>query len=389
LRVGALSLENFRNYESQQVELRPGLNLILGRNAQGKTNLLEAVYRLSGLASPRGPDALLVREGAEMALIHADVTRGQRTVHVDMELRGGRAARALINRKAVPSARALGELAVSVFFGPDELSLVKGSPDGRRRFLDDLVVKLRPAQVTIRRDFERALKQRNALLRGIARGTEPDRESLEVWDETFCTAAAALAAARLRALAALIPFASRRYQEIAGGGELDLTYVSSWCVPEAAAAALAEPDGIEPGDLAGLLADRIAQVRRGELERGMTLAGPQRDDVNVGLNSPGSAFGMLDARSFASQGDQRSTALALKIGEHDLLSGALDDAPILLLDDVFSELDPHRRKWLREAVRGIGQTLLSSAEIDSYQSLEAEAVFEVSQGTASSVEAGG
>ncbi|MFP5297966.1 MAG: DNA replication/repair protein RecF [Actinomycetota bacterium] len=380
--VANLVLEDFRNYAHQQVELTDGLNLVVGRNAQGKTNLLEAVYRLSGLSSPRGADTVLVREGAETSRLRADVTRRGRSIHVDMELRPGRAAKALVNRSPVSSTKVLGDLAVSVFFGPDELSLVKGSPDGRRRFLDDLIVKLRPAQASIRKEWERVLKQRNALLRRYARERdEALLETLEVWDESFFRAGAALGGARLRALAALVPFASDRYSEIAGGGSLTLSYVSSWCTEDLASEALSEPASIDEERLANALRQRVEQVRRGELERGVSLAGPGRDDVNVALATPGGTGRSVDARTYASQGDQRTCALALKLGEHDLLKDALDDPPILLLDDVFSELDPHRRGWLRDAVRGAGQTLLSSAEIDRWEPLGAEAVFEVSGGT--------
>lgn len=377
MRIGDLVLEDFRNYERQQIELTDGLNLVVGRNAQGKTNLLEAVYRLSGLASPRGPDSVLVREGAETARLRADVTRRNRTVHIDMELRPGRAAKALVNKSPVSGTKILSDLAVSVFFGPDELSLVKGSPDGRRRFLDDLIVKLRPAQASIRKEWERVLKQRNALLRNYSRERDPSvLETLEVWDEAFFRAGATLGAARLRALAALLPFAERRYREIAGGGSLALSYVSSWCSTE-----LADPASIDEARLAGSLAARVQEVHRGELERGLSLAGPGRDDVNVALATPSGSGDLLDARTYASQGDQRTCALALKLGEHDLLTEALDDPPILLLDDVFSELDPHRRAWLREAVRNAGQTLLSSAETDTWESLDAETVFEVRKGS--------
>lgn len=387
MHVGTLVLEDFRNYSDQSIELSEGLNLVVGRNAQGKTNLLEAVYCLSGLGSPRSPDSALVREGAEHALIHADVTRGTRTVRVDMEFRPGRGARALINKTSVPSTKVLGELAVSVFFGPDELSLVKGSPDGRRRFLDDLVVKLRPAQQALRREWDRVLKQRNALLRTFPRrGPSSAYETLEVWDEAFCRAGAALAAARLRSLSQLMPYASRRYADIAGGGALELTYVSSWCPDELAEAAMADPNSPDEAKLAEALRARVDEVRPREIERGMSLAGPGRDDVNVRLHSPG-APGFLDARTHASQGDQRTAALALKLGEHDLLTAALLDPPILLLDDVFSELDPNRRAWLREAVRSTGQTLLSSAETETWPAVGAERVFEVSQGQVRMLEA--
>jgi DNA replication and repair protein RecF len=386
LRVGRLVLEDFRNYESLSVEFADGLNLVVGRNAQGKTNLLEAVYCLSGLGSPRSPDATLIRRGAERALLHAGVTRRGRAVDVDIELKPGRGTRALINKTAVPTNRALGELSVSVFFGPDELSLVKGSPDGRRRFLDDLIVKLRPSQEDLRREWERVLKQRNALLKSLPRrdGMRVLPPTMEVWDEAFAKAAAELAAARLRALAALLPYAGSRYMEVAGGGSLDLTYTSSWVGEELAARSLEVPSEIDIGELHDALHARIAEVRPREVERGMSLVGPGRDDVTVRLAD--AAGELVEARTYASQGDQRTAALALKLAEHDLLTEVLDDKPILLLDDVFSELDPRRRDWLREAVRAAGQTFLSSADTDAWEGLGAERVFTVEQGKVTLVE---
>ena len=385
MRVGRLVLEDFRNYESLAVELADGLNLVVGRNAQGKTNLLEAVYCLSGLGSPRSPDATLIRHGRERALLHADVTRRERTIEVDIELKPGRGTRALINKSAIPSNRALGELSVSVFFGPDELSLVKGSPDGRRRFLDDLIVKLRPSQQDLRREWERVLKQRNALLKSLRRdGSRSLPPTLEVWDEAFAKAAAELAVARLKALAALMPYAQGRYMEVAGGGALDLTYKSSWLLEDLAERCIAAPDQIQADELRAAVHARIAELRIPELERGMSLVGPGRDDVTVRLADASGS--LMEARTYASQGDQRTAALALKLAEHDLLSEVLEDKPILLLDDVFSELDPRRRDWLREAVRAAGQTLLSSADTDAWEGLGAERVFTVDQGKVTLVE---
>ena len=386
MRVGRLVLEDFRNYESLAVELADGLNLVVGRNAQGKTNLLEAVYCLSGLGSPRSPDSTLIRHGQERALLHADVTRRGRTVEVDIEMKPGRGTRALINKTAIPSNRALGELSVSVFFGPDELSLVKGSPDGRRRFLDDLIVKLRPSQQDLRREWERVLKQRNALLKSLRRGGGPRDlpPTMEVWDESFAKAAAELASARLKALAALIPFAQSRYMEVAGGGALNLAYKSSWLHEDLAEKCIDAPDRIPTDELRAAMHARIAELRIAELERGMSLVGPGRDDVTVRLADASGA--LTEARTYASQGDQRTAALALKLAEHDLLSEVLEDKPILLLDDVFSELDPRRRDWLREAVRAAGQTLLSSADTDAWEGLGAERVFTVEQGKVSLVE---
>ncbi|MBK5227591.1 MAG: DNA replication/repair protein RecF [Actinobacteria bacterium] len=376
MRVDRLVLEDFRNYEREEIDLSGGLNLVVGRNAQGKTNLLEAIYCIGGFGSPRGPDAALVRNGADRALVHADVTRGERTVHVDLEHRPGRGVRALLNGTAVPGMRALRELTASVFFGPDELSLIKGSPEGRRRFLDELVVKLRPARDTIKREWDRVLKQRNALLRSAPRGGGPARsarETLVVWDEAFCNTGAELAAARLEVLAALTPYAAKRYEEIAGGGRLELSYQASWLgdVPT---------DAADVATLREALANALDEVRPRELERGMSLIGPQRDDVVVNLSSAGYAQSLLDARAYASQGDQRTCALALKLGEHDLLTDALDDHPILLLDDVFSELDPARRAWLADAIRGIGQSVVSSAEPGAAEAADAARVIRVEGG---------
>lgn len=383
MRVDELVLDNFRNYSQEKVVLSPGLNLVVGRNAQGKTNLLEAIHCLSGLGSPRAENAALVRQGEEAAVIHASVTRGRRTLQVDLEIKPGRGTRALVNKTPVPRTSALTEVVVTVFFGPDELSLVKGSPDGRRRFLDELVVKLRPARDSLRRELERVVRQRSALLKTLPKGVHPAsaRDSLQVWDAALCRAGAAVAKARLETLRDLLPHAARRYEEIAGGGRLELAYVSSWLPEEIAASMVVAGATIVDDELQAHIQRRIEGLRRAEVERGATLVGPQRDDVTVRLASRGDADGpMLDARSFASQGDQRTSALALKLAEHDLLSASLGDEPILLLDDVFSELDPHRRSWLSDAVRDVGQTIVTSAEPLALESLRAEKLIEVADG---------
>lgn len=379
MRVERLELEDFRNYPSGSLEPAPGLNLVVGRNAQGKTNLLEAIHCLSGLGSPRTADAALVREGAERALLHADVTRGERTVRIDLEIAAGGRTRALVNKSAVRSVRSLGEVCVSVFFGPDELSLVKGSPDGRRRFLDDLVVKLRPARDKLRREWDRVLRQRNALLKTAPRGRSPSTDgTLEVWDDAFVTAGAALTAARLEAVGLLVPHARSRYEAVAGRPGLELGYVSSWVEDTFAQSALDSPDGIDESKLREMLATKLDEVRPRELERGLSLVGPQRDDVSVRIAA--AAAQLLDARTHASQGDQRTSALALKLGEHDLLTDVLGDTPILLLDDVFSELDPARRSWLAGSVADLGQTLITTTSAADVDLGGTESIFEVDAG---------
>ena len=380
MRVDTLDIEDFRNYRSAHLELDEGVNLIVGRNAQGKTNLLEAVHCLSGLGSPRAADSALVRDGSERAILHAQVVRGERRLTVDIELRPGRGTRALINKTPVSGSRALSSLTTSVFFGPDELSLVKGSPDGRRRFLDELVVKLRPARDGLRREWERVLRQRNSLLKSAPRAKGATLSTLDVWDESLCRVGSALAAARLEVLADLLPFALKRYEAIAGGGRLDLAYVSSWIEAEFTEEALRDPSTIAEQDLADMLKRGIGELRQRELERGMSLIGPQRDDVGVLLQAGADVPTMLDARVYASQGDQRTSALALKLAEHDLLAERLGDRPLLLLDDVFSELDPERRQWLGDAIRSMGQTLVSSAEPGATEAARAGRVIEVAGG---------
>lgn len=378
MRVDELALEDFRNYERAHLELAPGLNLVVGRNAQGKTNLLESIYCLSGLGSPRSSDAALVRDGCERALLHARVGRGTRTVRVDLEIRPGRGTRALVNKTPVPGIRRLAETVTTVFFGPDELSLIKGSPDGRRRFLDDLVVKLRPAREGLRREWERVLRQRNALLRSMPRQGDPARSAsstLEVWDEALCRTGAAVAAARLEALGRLGPPADRRYGAIAGGGRMTLTYESGW-LPGTENLSSEELTAADETRLRAALEAALEATRPKEIERGISLVGPQRDDVVVRLG----ADAVLDARVFASQGDQRTGALALKLAEYDLLCDALGEAPVMLLDDVLSELDPARRAWLVEAVQELGQVLVSSAEAGATEAARAQLVVEVDAG---------
>ena len=378
MRVDALALEDWRNYERESLELAPGLNLVVGLNAQGKTNLLEAVHCLSGFGSPRAADAALVRHGCERALLHAATHRRGREMRVDLEVRPGKGTKALLNKTPVQP-RLLGDVCVSVFFGPDELSLIKGSPDGRRRFLDELVVKLRPARDGLRREMERTLKQRNALLRSAPRSASRSvSATLDVWDAALARAGAALTAARLEALAGLMPLAGKRYEEVAGAGRVELEYSSSWISADDSADALAA-GSVDAAILEERLRAAIDEARPKELERGVTLVGPQRDDVTVLLAGP-DGQGPVDARVFASQGDQRTCALALKLGEHDLLSDALGEEPVLLLDDVFSELDPSRRAWLADAVRPIGQTLVSTAEPAGIESLDPGLVIEISGG---------
>ncbi|MDQ3751876.1 MAG: DNA replication/repair protein RecF [Actinomycetota bacterium] len=379
LAVEQLTLQDFRNYHNEEAQFAAGVNFVVGRNAQGKTNLLEAVHCLSGLGSPRSQDAALIREGAGRAVLHGRLARSSRQVQIDIEWKPGRGARCLLNGSPLPGTRALGEVMVCVFFGPDDLLVIKGSPEGRRRMLDDLAVKLKPARHATGREWDRVLRQRNALLKSL-RATHPGSKergtalsTLEVWDETFCRAGAALTAARLEALQMLLPYAAKRYEAIAGGGCFEMSYVSDWLATDPATKSRSE------SDLRVELTTALSSVHQRELERGMSLMGPQRDDLMVTLTTK-NGEGALDARVYASQGDQRTSALALKLGEHDLLTEVLGVAPVLLLDDVFSELDASRREWLDATVRDMGQTILSSAEPGGAGDLVPDRVLEISGG---------
>jgi DNA replication and repair protein RecF len=249
-------------------------------------------------------------------------------------------------------------------------------------------VKLRPARDGLRREWERVLKQRNSLLKTAPRSRSSALSTLDVWDESLCRVGAALTAARLEVLAGLLPYALKRYEAVAGGGRLDLAYVSSWIEPGFTEEALRDPTTVAEAALADMLKRGIDELRPRELERGMTLIGPQRDDVGVMLQAGADNPTMLDARAYASQGDQRTSALALKLAEHDLLTEHLDDHPLLLLDDVFSELDPGRREWLGDAIRSMGQTLVSSAEPGATEAARAERVIEVAGGEVADLDAG-
>ena len=382
--VEALALEDFRNYPKAEIAPSRELTLVVGANAQGKTNLLEAIYCLTGFGSPRGTDANLVRTGTERALLHGRVVRDERKLEVDIEIKPGRGGRALLNKTPVPGMRALSEVVTAVFFGPDDLTLVKGSPEGRRRFLDDLAVKLRPARDGIRREWERVLKQRNALLKTAPRGGRGVGTTLEVWDEALCRTGAALTAARLEVLAALRPTCRERYASISGSDALELAYESAWVAgPDRDRDAMSGDEPVaDEASLQRALATAVGEVRSREIERGVSLVGPQRDDVSIWVTKQvaGETDERLDARAFASQGEQRSAALALKLAEYELLATSHGETPVLLLDDVFSELDPDRRRFLSDAVRAEGQVVMTSAEPGAAEAARAGVVLHVEGG---------
>lgn len=338
MRIDRLRLTDFRCYTSANVELAPGLTSIVGANGQGKTNVLEAIAWLATLSSFRGapPDAL-IRDDAPRAIVRGDADRDGRALLLEAELARGARNRAQLNGQPLRRSRdLLGALRVTVF-APDDLVMVKGGPGERRRFLDDAVVAESPRLDAARTEVDKVLRQRNALLKQCGGRLSDDvAVTLDVWDDKLATAGEVLAAARAELVDRLGPTVATAYRKVAhGDGEVQLSYAPPWRAHE--------------GGLAGALAD----ARADDLRRGVTTVGPHRDDLEIHLDG-------LVARTHASQGEQRSMALALRLGVHARVADAAGSAPVLLLDDVFSELDPQRCEALLHALPG-GQTVLTTA----------------------------
>ncbi len=351
-----LTLTDFRSYAAADVMLEPGVTTFTGSNGQGKTNLVEAACYVATFASHRvATDAPLIRQGADRAILRAGIWSGGRDSLVEIEINPGRANRVRLNRAAAPRPRDVIGVLRCVLFAPEDLAVVKGDPDQRRRYLDDLLVASRPRYAGVRADYERVLRQRNALLKSAkARGGIPP-SAMEVWDDHLIAAGAELTAARLRLVAALQPLVSRCYSAVSGT-ERDtvITYRISASRQAGAAddAGSAEIDA-DPASLSGLLREALAARRRAELERGVSLVGPHRDELELQI-------GGLPARGYASHGESWSLALALRLAAYQLLRSTGED-PVLVLDDVFAELDADRRERLAGLVSDADQVLVTAA----------------------------
>lgn len=355
--VHGLQLIDFRNYASVEIDLSPGVTVFEGSNGQGKTNLVEAVEYISTLGSHRvSNDAPLVRFGAEQAIIRVHVTAGindPRKLLLEIEINPGRSNRARINRTAQKRPHDLLGVLRTVTFTPDDLAVVKGDPGDRRRFLDQLVISRWPRMAGVKSDYERVLKQRNLLLKSLSplavrrppRGQGDLEATLEVWNGQLANFGAELLAARLDTLIDLMPLACDAYAQIAPINNLAAAeYKTALTLPAE------RPD--EQG-LAELLLAEMAARRQEEIARGVSLIGPHRDDVTF-------MIGDLPAKGYASHGETWSLALALRLGSFGLLR-ADGVEPVLILDDVFAELDVIRRERLAQAVRDAEQVLVTAA----------------------------
>jgi DNA replication and repair protein RecF len=341
--VRRLWLTDFRSYTSAEVPFAEGLTAIVGGNGAGKSNLLEAVGFLATLGSFRGaPADALVRAGAASAVLRAEGERDGRGLLIEAELAAGGRTRVQVNRQRLARSRdLLGALRVTVF-APDDLELVKGSPAGRRRYLDDALVARHPRHDATRTEVERVLRQRNALLRQVGgRLDDAAATTLDVWDARLSAAGEALADARGELVEELITPLRAAYAALVERGDGD----------ERAAVTARY---VAPWRATGLL-QALAAARKDELRRGVSLVGPHRDDLVLEI-------GPLPARTHASQGEQRSLALALRLASHAVVAAAVESPPVLLLDDVFSELDPDRGRALVEHLPA-GQTVLTTASV--------------------------
>jgi DNA replication and repair protein RecF len=357
--VRHLQLGSFRSWERVDLALRPGPTVLVGRNGEGKTNLVEAVGYLATMSSHRvSSDAPMVRHGDAQAVIRAALRRGDRELLVEVEINPGRANRVRVNRAPLPRPRELLGMVATVLFAPEDLALVRGDPAERRRFLDELLVTRTPRLAGVRADYDRILKQRNALLKTarLARGTAI--ETLDVWDGHLTDVGGQLLAARMRLIADLAPHMAQAYAEVAGAGGAVAGLGYSSTVPPAGDGAAVVAGAILPtaAELTAAMRERVAERRGDELDRGITLVGPHRDDLVIHL-------GVSPAKGYASHGESWSLALALKLATFALLRAEGED-PILILDDVFATLDAERRAALAAVARSAEQTLITAAVLE-------------------------
>ena len=370
--LAQLSLTDFRSYAQVELSLEPGVTVLVGSNGIGKTNLVEAIGYLATLSSHRvSSDAPLLRFGTERALIRAKLVRGEQDTVLELEINSSRANRARINRSNPVRARDILGICQTVLFAPEDLALVKGDPSSRRRFLDELLVSLIPRHAATRSDYDRVLKQRNALLKSARAGkfTAGHEATLDVWDQHMARAGAELLHARLELVEQLQPHLRNSYAQLTDGSKAaGAIYRSSLQgaveddgeVPAAAAGGAEDLRMLSVDQLTELYVHAFASSRRRELDRGISLVGPHRDELELVL-------GEAPAKGYASHGETWSMCLSLRLASYYVM---LDDArtggsaPILILDDVFAELDVQRRRKLAAIVSGAEQVLVTAAVED-------------------------
>jgi len=364
--VTHLSLTDFRNYRDVEVDLVAGPNLFVGSNGQGKTNLVEAIGYLSTLGSHRvATDQALIRAGQDAAIVRARLEHAGRSVLVEVQLNRSAANRAQVNRVAAKP-RDLPRYATSVLFAPEDLALVRGDPGGRRRYLDQLLVQLTPRLAGVLGDYDRVLRQRTTLLKSVraARVAESQLSTLEVWDERLAALGSEIIVERSALIDRIRPHVAAAYRRIAGDDHAADLGARLSILGDAGSAGdddtedAAATTALAPAEVREAFTAALARVRRQELDRGLTLVGPHRDDLVLTLNG-------LPAKGYASHGESWSFALALKLAAAATLraDSPLGD-PVVILDDVFAELDQTRRSRLAGGIADYEQVLITAAVLD-------------------------
>ena len=376
--VRQLQVVDFRSWEQADLVFEPGVSVLVGQNGQGKTNLVEALGYVATLGSHRvATDTPLVRDGAQRAVVRTAVVHDGRELLVELEITPGKSNRARVNRGPVPRPRDVLGILRTVLFAPEDLALVRGDPGERRRFLDELLVLQAPRYAGVRTDYERVLRQRSALLKsaGAARrgGRSADLSTLDVWDGHLAAHGAQLLAARLDLVADLAPHVAGAYADVAPESRpARIGYRSTLgdTLPEG----YGVPGGerADPEVLQDALLAQLDRVRPQEVERGVCLVGPHRDELELEL-------GALPAKGYASHGESWSFALALRLGGYQLLRA--DGAePVLVLDDVFAELDRRRRQQLAKVAGAAEQVVVTAAVPEDVPEELAGARYEVRDG---------
>jgi len=371
MRVSALHLTDFRSYADVQVEFGPGVTTLVGRNGEGKTNVVEAIRYLSTLSSHRvASDAPLIRAGASAATVRARVDKSGRSLALEVTINAAGASNQARLGTSPARPRDVVGIVRTVIFSPEDLELVKGDPGARRRFMDELCVGLQPTLAGDMSDYDRVLRQRVSMLK-TARSARGDLTMLDIWDEKLAQLGGKIVAARLRMIAALAPWVARAYSDVApGGGDCGITYSPSFDVAA----------GTDAGDLERAMLTQLRDKRSQEIERGVTLSGPHRDDLTMTL-------GALPAKGYASHGESWSCALALRLGSYDLLThddgpdADPDGEPVLILDDVFAELDVGRRTALAARLEQAAQVIITAAVAEDVPVSLQGAVLRVADGT--------
>jgi DNA replication and repair protein RecF len=349
--VQTLHLDNFRSYKEAHVEFAPGVNVLVGSNGQGKTNIVEAIYYLATLNSHRvASENSLVKSGELSAVIRSKINQDDRALTIDIEINPGKTNRAKLNRSPVPRVRDILGIVRVIMFAPEDLALVKGDPNERRNFMDQTLIQRTPKFMGVKSDYEKVLRQRNALLKSSHR--ENIDSTLHVWNEQLAQLGAEITHSRIQFIRDLTPFICTRYHLISGGekavsaSEISLTYQSKYLTE-------GDLESLTHNDIKEQILGQLDLRKREEFVRGVTLVGPHRDELFIRL-------GVLPLKGYASHGESWSAALALRVASADVLK-ADGIEPILILDDVFAELDVLRRTTILELTQDAPHVFITAA----------------------------